>query len=713
MTNFQSIGQAQQSALQVRLDTAANTPSSTDAASGVSTVDPRGYITALDKKQASGAEIPVEDIARARLLLESQVRTNVHNGPGYVALSRLEEVASRINVAKSVIAKGCQMCPKSQACWVENLRLNADNIHNAKVIAAKALSFLPKSTELWLAARDLEDTPGARKKVLRKALDFNPTSVEMWKALINETEDIESVRMLFAKSIETIPLAEDLWLAYAAVCDAEASQQVLNRARKAVPSSWKIWIAACRLSEATGSLDRLDAIMSRAVKALIKENSMISREEWLAQAEICEEEGSPASAAALVKATIGWALDEDDDRRDIWLEDAKAVRNRTHYETARAIHRVTLAHFPQSTTAWTVAIDLEKHHGTIESLLDRYSASVNACANSETLWIDYVKTMWNVDREEARKLLGRSFEQLPGNERCFLTAVSLEMDEENYDRAREFLQLARSTSPTDRIFIKSVVLEFQTGNYEAAIDLCNLGLQSFGSSFKLFALKGQLYEQLSRLKEAENAYSAGTRAAPRSPVLFILLSRLQEKQGALVRARSTLDRGRQQNPQNDDLWLESIKLEKRANNVNTAKTMMATALRECARSGKLHAWNIMELESRTQRKPRALEAIKRVENDPVLYVCIARIFEAERKLDKASNWFLKAVVLDSLQGDSWIYYMKFLERYGTEEKKAEVLSKAILAEPRYGEIWQPVNKDPKNARLGIEEKLKIAVARLD
>jgi pre-mRNA-processing factor 6 len=42
----------------------------------------------------------------------------------------------------------------------------------------------------------------------------------------------------------------------------------------------------------------------------------------------------------------------------------------------------------------------------------------------------------------------------------------------------------------------------------------------------------------------------------------------------------------------------------------------------------------MHLESRTQRKPRALEAVKKVENDPRLFVVIARIFWAERRLDK-------------------------------------------------------------------------------
>jgi pre-mRNA-processing factor 6 len=82
MTNFAQIGAAQKSALQVRLDSAASSTSgSQTTVSGTSTsIDPKGYITALDKASAAGAAMPVEDVVRARHLLESAVKSNVHNG---------------------------------------------------------------------------------------------------------------------------------------------------------------------------------------------------------------------------------------------------------------------------------------------------------------------------------------------------------------------------------------------------------------------------------------------------------------------------------------------------------------------------------------------------------------------------------------------------------------------------------------------------------
>ena len=716
MTNFASIGAAQLSALTVRLDSAASSaPGTQTTTAGTATsVDPKGYITALDRKQATGDEVPVEDINRARVLLESAVKTNTHNGPGYVALARLEEVAGKIHTAKNVIQRGCEMCPKSIVVWEEAIRLNRESVHNAKIIAANGIKLNPKAIKLWQAAVDLEQTPAARKKVTRQALDHNPQSVELWKILINDTEDIENVKLLFAKATETVPLSEELWISYARVSDADAAQQVLNKARKAIPTSWAIWVHACRLQEELGKVEMCDKIMERAIKALIKENAMIKREEWLAQAEICEEEGDQATAAAIVKATVGWSLDEDDERRDIWLEDAKSISGRSRYETARAILGHAVSVFPYSTTVWHASADLEKHHGTSESLLSVLERAVDACPNSESLWLLYAREIWHSgDPEGARKVLGRSFEQLPGNENLYTRAVDFEVDAGNYEQARSFLQVARESAATDRIYMKSAVLERQLENFEAAIDICNQGLQNWPGSWKLHAIKGQIYEQLSKLKEAQEAFSIGTRAAPKSPTLFMLLSRIQEKQGAVVKARSTLDRGRQQNPKNAELLCEAVRLERRQNNIPAAQKVMATALQECPNSGILWAEKIMHLESRTQRKPRALEAIKKVEKDPQLFVVVARIFWSERRLDKAATWFTKAVILDPDYGDGWVWYYKFLEQHGTEEKKEEVLSKATMAEPKHGEIWQSVAKHPKAARKSVEEIIKSAAHLAD
>jgi pre-mRNA-processing factor 6 len=158
---------------------------------------------------------------------------------------------------------------------------------------------------------------------------------------------------------------------------------------------------------------------------------------------------------------------------------------------------------------------------------------------------------------------------------------------------------------------------------------------------------------------------------------------------------------------------------------------MAQALQQVPSSGLLYSESIWHLEPRTQRKPRALEAIKKVDNDPILFVTIARIFWGERRLEKAQNWFEKAILLDSDLGDTWAWYYKFLLQHGTEvgyhqpksqdddannyfqEKRADVVAKCILSEPRHGEVWQSVSKDPRNTGKTMEDLLKIVVSKLE
>ncbi|KAF2730872.1 hypothetical protein EJ04DRAFT_514942 [Polyplosphaeria fusca] len=714
MTNFASIGAAQQSALQVRLDSAAAGTETESSASGTATVDPRGYMTALDKAEAAGYNLPLEDIKRSRVLLESAVKTNVHNGPGYVALCRLEEVAGKLHTAKRVIQKGCEMAPRSIVVWDEAIRINRDNLHNAKVIAAAGIQQNPKSIKLWVSAIDLEKRKDDRKKVTRQALDHNPQSVELWKTLISDTDDLKTARMLFAKAVDTVPLSEELWLGYIRCSDFEDAQKILNAARKAIPTSSAFWIQGCRLSEEVGQPELCIKVMVRAVKNLVKESAMLSREEWLTQASVCEKEGHSATARAIVATTVDWGLEEDDTRCETWLSDAKKYLEQDCFETARAILEHARKVFTHSVTVWKDSAELEKKQQRTDALLSMLEQAVTSCPTSEPLWLMYASETWAAGKmNETRKILMNSLEALPGNESLYTRAVEIEIDANEYDKARVFLQVARRTAPTDRLLMRSVVLERQLGQLESALDLVNDGLQSWPGYWKLHALKGQLYESMSKLKEGQEAFSVGTRACPKAPVLYILLARLQERMGAVVKARSTLERGRQHNPNNPQLLLEGVRLERRVNDVPAATKLMAIALKECPLSGALWAERIMHLESRTQRKPRALEAVKTIENSPEIFVTIARVFWAERRLEKAASWFTRACNTDADYGDAWVWYYKYLEQHGTEEKRQDLLNKAVAADPHHGETWQHVRKDPKNFRKGIAEMIPLAANLLE
>ncbi|POS82759.1 TPR-like protein, partial [Erysiphe pulchra] len=709
MTNFADIGAARDKVLQVKLDQASLGTDSV-VAGNATNIDPKGYLTSLAKSQINEGEAQVGDIKRVRVLLESVIRTNPKHAPGWIAAARLEELAGKTVAARNVIARGCEFCPKNEDVWLENIRLN--NNYNAKIIAANAIKNNDHSVRLWIEAMNLESESRAKKKVIRHALDHIPQSVMLWKEAVNLEENPDDARLLLAKATEIIPLSVELWLALAHLETSENAQKVLNKARKAIPTSHEIWIAAARLQEQMGNANKVN-VMKRAVQALAKESAMLKREEWITEAEKCEKEGAILTCANIIRETLGWGLDEDDDRKEIWMEDAKASIHRGQYGTARAIYAYALQVFVNSRKLWLAAADLEKNYGQKEALWKLLEKSVEACPQSEVLWMMLAKEKWQAGEiDNARRVLGRAFNQNPNNEDIWLAAVKLEAENQQSDQARELLKTARQEAPTDRVWMKSVAFERQLGNSEGALDLVNQALQLFPGAPKLWMMKGQIYEGEGNLPRAREAYSMGTKACPKSVPLWLLYSRLEERAGNLVKARGVLDRARLAIVGSPELWTESIRVERRANNIGQAKNLMAQALQQVTNSGLLYSEAIWYLENRTHRKPRALEAIKKVDNDPILFVTIARIFWGERRLEKAQNWFEKAIILDSDLGDTWAWYYKFLLQHGTEEKRADVLSKFILNEPRHGEVWQCVAKDPKNARLSLEEILHLVIGKL-
>ena len=720
MTNFADIGAARDKVLQVRLDQAAQSGGA-DSTSGTATnIDPKGYLTSLSRSELKAGEVEVGDINRVRALLESVIKTNSRHAPGYLALSRLEELAGKIVAARNVIAKGCEICgSQSEDVWLEAIRLSSggDN-HNGKIIAASALKAQPQSTRLWIQAMELENTIPGKKRVMRKAADFLSKSVVIWKEMIKLEDSEQDAKLLLAKATEEIPLSVELWLAYARLVaqteTPENAQKVLNKARLANPSSHLVWIAASRLAEETGK-GNPEQIIRRAIQSLARENAMLKREEWVQEAEKCETEGAIKTAACLIRETLGYGLDDDDDdRKNIWMEDAQGSIGRGRYETARAIYAYALRVYFTSRKLWRAAVDLEKAHGMPEALFQLMEKSVEAVPSDEGLWMMYAREKWRTNElDEARKILGRAFNQNPESESIYLSAFQLEADNHQVSAARELLRTARQEASTDRVWYKSVAFERQQGDHEAALDLCQQALNTFPSCWKLHALKGQIYASKGQIPQAREAYNVGTRACPTSVPLFILLSRLEEASGVVVKARSILERGLMSSPKSAELRLEAIRVERRAGNIPQAKVLMAKALQALPSSGLLWSESIWHLEPRTQRKPRSLEAIKKCDNDPTLFVTVARVFWNERKLDKAANWFEKAIVLDADLGDTWAWYVKFLMQHGTEEKSREVLEKCVANEPKHGEVWQGVRKEPKNKTLGTEEVLRKVVRLLD
>ena len=214
--------------------------------------------------------------------------------------------------------------------------------------------------------------------MLRKALEHIPNSVRLWKETVNLESSASDARILLARAVEVIPLSVELWLALARLESTDKAKAVLNKARKAVPTSHEIWIAAARLLEQEASSSTsgekseedkakaylaIDKTIEAATRELRRHQVLLTREQWLKEAEKCETEGSARTCEAIVKATVAMDVEEED-RLDTWMGDAESAVAKGMMGTARAVLAYALKVYPERRNLWRKAAELEKAHGT-------------------------------------------------------------------------------------------------------------------------------------------------------------------------------------------------------------------------------------------------------------------------------------------------------------------------------------------------------------
>ncbi|KAH8091002.1 PRP1 splicing factor, N-terminal-domain-containing protein [Cristinia sonorae] len=725
LTNFVEMGQARDKILSLKLDQV----SGTSTTSGLSTsIDPKGYLTSLDSVIIK-SDAEIGDIKRARMLFDSLVKSNPKHAPGWIAAAALEEHAGRMVAARKLIKAGCEQCPKSEDVWLEAARLH--NNDDAKVILANAVQHVGQSVKIWLAAADLEHDVKAKKRVLRKSLEHIPNSVRLWKETVNLESSAADARILLSRAVEVIPLSVELWLALARLETPERAKAVLNKARKAVPTSHEIWIAAGRLleqeayakvksdggerdkteEERNKELDLVDKTIEIGVRELRRHQVLLTREQWLKEAERCEAEGSPRTCEAIVKATVAMEVEEED-RLDTWVSDAESAEARERVGTARAILAYALRVFPDKKMLWRKAADLERTHGSRESLNAILERAVHHCPQAEVLWLMWAKEKWLAgDVPAARGVLANAFASNPESEQIWLAAVKLEAENGESGAARELLVRARTVADTERIWMKSAVFERQQGQISTALETLATAISKYPKFAKLYMIQGQIHQSQKNFAAARASFAAGLKACPKEATLWILASRLEEADGKSIRARALLDKARLANPGVDILWAEAVGVEERSGGAAQAKTVLARGLQECPTSGLLWSMAIWS-EPRPTRKSRSADALRKSADDPLIICTVARLFWAERKIEKARQWFERAVKINPDLGDVWGWWLKFERQHGTPEHQEEVVKKCVAAEPHHGQTWQPIAKDITNTGKSIKDILVLVAAAL-
>lgn len=244
-------------------------------------------------------------------------------------------------------------------------------------------------------------------------------------------------------------------------------------------------------------MDAVDKTMEVGVRELRKHQVMLNREQWIKEAEGCEESGSLRTCEAIIKATIAMDTnladgggDEDEETLDLLMGDAEASEARGRVHTARSILAFALLHYPHRQSLWLAAVTLERTHGTPASLTSILSRAIDSCPQSEVLWLMAAKEKWvQGDVQGAREVLDRAFARVGmggggGSERVWLAAVKLEAENGEVGAARELLGRARSVVGSERV---SGFVQFLLRFIVVARGLGWVGFRSFWSFGWLWA----------------------------------------------------------------------------------------------------------------------------------------------------------------------------------------------------------------------------------
>ncbi|RWR94204.1 RNA-processing protein, HAT helix [Cinnamomum micranthum f. kanehirae] len=225
--------------------------------------------------------------------------------------------------------------------------------------------------------------------------------------------DMPTARQLIQKGCKECPKSGDVWLEACKLANSN-KEEARARARMKLSKEPAIWITAAKLGEANGNTAKVGEIRERGIHAL---QGVFDREGWLMEPEAAEQAGSVVTCQAIIRNAVCIGVEVEDQMT--WVADAEECEERASIETARAIYDHALSVFPTKTneSVWLKAAQLEKNHGTRESLDALLTKAVICMPHAEVLWLMGAKEKSLLGNlTAARAILQEAHASIPNSE---------------------------------------------------------------------------------------------------------------------------------------------------------------------------------------------------------------------------------------------------------------------------------------------------------
>ena len=608
-TTLENVGKAKNSILKMLIDKIG------EEKEDKKSVDRLSYLTELNTLNKDNIVNPlnslegVQDMKKAKLLLNNLITSNPDNPLSWISAARLEVMDNEQIKAREILAKAIEKIKNSEELWIEYSRLYDNDPEKAKNILKQGIIYLPKSEKMYIELVKIEKNNNEKKKILKKCLfDELPTSEILWKMLIElEKNNPEIYKRLLLKCTEYFPKSINNWILLSEQCDYEEGRQNLLKAIQLNEDSLLIRMFYMFFEEKENKNcenKEKENILKEIFNKIIEEmkNKKLTNEELISFACESEKNNCLISNKIIINYTLtnfkkNTTYKETKNVFKRIIEDIKTQEYKYIYTIKQIYITLLQLNDNKDIELWVQYIDYIKTNISVEEIENIFKEAINKASKDvykETFYLLYAKILKeNNDIDKAISLLKEGYNKI-NKENILFALVKLYDMKKLYKESITLLEEGKSNKKNENNYdiVINLIKEYMNiDDIEKALNECNIGLNKFPQVDEFYLLNTDLMtlkakkekkENNKDLIEASNILRNGMKLIPQSYKLYIKLSDVLFQIGQFNQARAIIDKGLgyKNNVNCAILYKEQIALEIKIGNKSLAKKLLSKAIKK-------------------------------------------------------------------------------------------------------------------------------------
>lgn len=516
---------------------------------------------------------------------------------------------------------------------------------------------------------DIGDIKKARL-LLKSVITTNPKHAPGWIAaarLEEVTGHLQKARNLIIRGTEACPKSEDVWLEAVRLEPTDLSKAVVAQAIKHLPQSVRLWIKAADMED--------EIVAQKRVFRKALENIPNSVRLWKAAVELEE----PEDARILLSRAVECCPQSV----ELWL----ALARLETYENGRRVLNKAREKIPTDRQIWITAAKLEEANGNttlVDKIIERAVSSL--AANG----VEINRELWIVDAEDVDKS-GSTYTA----QSIIRTVIGVGIEDE--DRKHTWIEDAESCAAH--------------GAFECARAIYAYALKAFPNKKSIW-LRAAYFEKNHGTRESlESLLQNAVKHCPKAEVLWLMGAKSKWMANEIPAARSILALAFQANPNSEEIWLAAVKLESENNEDERAKRLLAKA-RMSAPTARVYMKSVRlewVLGNLQQAKDLLKDALAKYDDFPKLWMMKGQICEGEKDTYEARQAYRNGVKKCPNSIQLWILLGKLEEKEGNLTKARSVLEQGRHRNPKIDELW--LHSVRLENRAGYKDFAKSLIAK--